>query len=141
MATILLILSSMVFAQAQESAPKPVLEDISVQGVINGINCFARSTFCPIDHPEHMSIHVAMEQDWVLMTGSDIFHLANVRPEVQILNIGKDVKVTGKVEKTSHSIFVFEMQRLMKNGKWKTIWTEKDQIKEIKEASWFKLEG
>jgi hypothetical protein len=126
--------TGMAWAQAGADIPKPKLSDITVEGVINGMDCFAKGTTCPID--KH-AIHVGIEKDWCLMSADGIFHLANVGPDVKVMHVGHTVRVTGKLEEVSKSIFVNKMEMMMKNGKFETVWTEHDHAKAMEESSWF----
>lgn len=131
---VLLTSAGMVWAQAQITAPKPKLADIAVEGVINGMDCYAKGTQCPADRH---AIHVGIEKEYCLMTSKGIYHLANVGNDVKVIHVGHTVKVTGKVEENSRSIFVNQMEMLMDGGKYQTVWTEHDMDKEMEKGSWF----
>lgn len=123
------------WAQAEAGMPKPEFVPFAAEGVINGTDCYAKEQVCSLD--EQRAKHAWTEKDWILMNKDGVFHLANLGSDVKILHAGHTVKVTGKLDKVSGSIFVKKMDMLMKNGKFETVWTEHDHVKAVKDSSWF----
>jgi len=123
-----------VWAQGEADIPKASLVNITAEGKINGLHCYARDTQFPINR----TVHIGVEKDYCLMTPKGIYHLSNLGSEVTSLHVGHTMRVTGKLEEVSKSVFVNKLDMLMDDGKFKTVWAEKDLAKAVTEEGWFR---
>lgn len=128
-----LVTVSMVWAQADIDAPKPIVKEISVEGMINGINCFAKGEVCPLS--AYFYHHFDIDDTYVFMTDTDVYHITNLDKTVMTMFLLKPVRVTGKVEKVSGSILLSELEE-KKGGSWKTVWTRDRALKEAAHSTW-----
>jgi len=125
-----LVSVNMVWAQAGAKAPKPDVKEIAVEGIINGINCYAVGKTCPLN-----AYHLDIDDTYVFMTDTDVYHITNLDKNIMTMFLMKPVRVTGKVEKVSGSILLAKLEE-NKDGSWETVWSQAGARKEAVHHTW-----
>ncbi|MBI2486365.1 MAG: hypothetical protein HYW01_05295 [Deltaproteobacteria bacterium] len=98
----------------------------TVEGKINGFIHAMNGYKCPL---ENMEAHIALEPDLVLVTPDNtIYVIANLKKEIKSRYLCEDLKVTGTVDKEKE-IIIADNFEVKKDGKWKTVWSVKDEKK------------
>ena len=128
-----LVSVNMVWPQVDVKPPKPIVEEITVEGMINGINCYAQGEVCPLS--AYFYHHLDIDDTYVFMTDTDVYHITNLDKNIMTLFLLKPVRVTGKVEKVSGSILLAKLEE-NKGGSWETVWSQAGARKEATHHTW-----
>ncbi len=92
-----------------------------VVGTVQGFTCVTTGKICPVDKEDPL---VAATRVFVVKTaGKDYYFVPNLDRALLARYLNKKVKVVGQINSKYRSITAEEFQ-VLRNGKWKTIWTK-----------------
>ena len=96
------------------------------KGTIEGALCVLDGKKCP---PDDLDAHLLIENNFVLLASDGkYYYMPNLSRNVKTRYVGKDVQITGKVK--GESIIVDKLE-VKKDGKYKLIWTQEKQKRDI----------
>jgi hypothetical protein len=96
------------------------------KGTIEGALCVLDGKKCP---PDDLDAHLLIENNFVLLASDGkYYYMPNLSRNVKTRYAGKDVQITGKVK--GESIIVDKLE-VKKDGKYKLIWTQEKQKRDI----------
>jgi len=96
------------------------------KGTIEGALCVLDGKKCP---PDDLDAHLLIENNFVLLASDGkYYYMPNLSRNVKARYAGKDVQITGKVK--GESIIVDKLE-VKKDGKYKLIWTQEKQKRDI----------
>jgi len=100
----------------------------TLSGEIQGFSCLVAGTRCPKDN---MDPHLMLESDFVLLLGNgDYYLLPNIAREVKAKYLGKEAKVSGKINDKYRAIMVDTLE--IKDGAtFNTVWSAKMMREEM----------
>ncbi|OEU66003.1 MAG: hypothetical protein BBJ57_10200 [Desulfobacterales bacterium PC51MH44] len=92
----------------------------TIQGSVQGLNCVTDGTICPLDKADP---HIAGENVFVILGKDKSYHFVpNLDRAILARYLGKEVRVTGKVNSKYNSVAAEKFDVNFKGG-WKTVWT------------------
>ncbi len=97
------------------------------EGTVQGLGCVIHGKLCPIDRKDP---HAAAENVFVIYAGEGQYKLvSNMSRSTLSHYLGKKVRINGNLNDKYNAIEADSFE-VMKDGKFKTVWTLKAEMKE-----------